>query len=289
MTLGERIMTLRMNLQMSQSDLAEALDVSRQSISKWETDSSTPELEKLVALCNIFGVTMDMLVRENDWTEGKEEPREESQRTMSDANRQEIVHVVRVETRKIIGILLFACSLVCMVIGSFAGDLIAGFLLGLPFIICGIICLVCKNRIGLWCAWVAYLYAEVFLRFATGVSSGFVIAFLQGHVEFGVNIIVSIAEILLIIGLAAVTVWSFRNQDIRPAMNNPIWLVAGWAAFLLIRGGLGILMKLIMAQSGAQTAYLLYIMIKDWILYSVMVLLLIWTYHWWKARKVSRS
>ena len=63
MSIGERIVALRTERKMSQSDLAEALNVSRQSISKWETDSSVPELEKLVALCDIFGVSMDALVR----------------------------------------------------------------------------------------------------------------------------------------------------------------------------------------------------------------------------------
>ena len=62
MNLGERIYTLRTEKEMSQGDLAEALDVSRQSISKWETNGSVPELEKLVKLSEIFGITLDELV-----------------------------------------------------------------------------------------------------------------------------------------------------------------------------------------------------------------------------------
>ena len=50
MTLGERISALRTEKHMSQNELAEALNVSRQSISKWETDASVPELEKLIKL-----------------------------------------------------------------------------------------------------------------------------------------------------------------------------------------------------------------------------------------------
>ena len=62
MSLGENINRLRTERGMNQEELAEALAVSRQSISKWETDASVPELEKLVKLARLFGVTLDELV-----------------------------------------------------------------------------------------------------------------------------------------------------------------------------------------------------------------------------------
>ena len=62
MTLGENIARLRTQKDWSQGDLADALGISRQSISKWETDTSIPELEKLIKLSELFGVTLDQLV-----------------------------------------------------------------------------------------------------------------------------------------------------------------------------------------------------------------------------------
>lgn len=62
MELGENIYRLRTEQRMSQGDLAEALDVSRQSVSKWETGSAVPELDKLVKMSKLFGVTLDELV-----------------------------------------------------------------------------------------------------------------------------------------------------------------------------------------------------------------------------------
>ena len=62
MNLGQRIYELRTQKNLSQGDLAEALDVSRQSISKWETGSSVPELDKLIKLSQLFGVTLDELI-----------------------------------------------------------------------------------------------------------------------------------------------------------------------------------------------------------------------------------
>ena len=62
-TLGERIYQERTARRLSQTELAEALEVSRQSVSKWETNASVPDLDKLVRMCELFEVSMDSLVR----------------------------------------------------------------------------------------------------------------------------------------------------------------------------------------------------------------------------------
>lgn len=63
MTLGERLVMLRNEKSLSQDTLAEALGVSRQSVSKWETDASIPELDKLIRLSDLFDISLDELVR----------------------------------------------------------------------------------------------------------------------------------------------------------------------------------------------------------------------------------
>ena len=63
MTLGERLAQLRTQAGLSQDDLAERLDVSRQSVSKWETGASVPGLDNLVKLSRLFGVPLDELVQ----------------------------------------------------------------------------------------------------------------------------------------------------------------------------------------------------------------------------------
>lgn len=60
--LSEKIYTLRRKSGMSQEQLAERIGVSRQAVSKWETGVSTPELDKLKALSECFGVTIDELM-----------------------------------------------------------------------------------------------------------------------------------------------------------------------------------------------------------------------------------
>ena len=62
MTLGERLYQYRKNVNLSQDTLAEKVGVTRQTISKWETDQSTPEFSKIAILCETFGITPNELV-----------------------------------------------------------------------------------------------------------------------------------------------------------------------------------------------------------------------------------
>lgn len=65
MTLGEKIQKLRKACGLSQLQLAEQLNVSRQSISKWELNESVPDINKIIKLSEVFSVSVDELVREN--------------------------------------------------------------------------------------------------------------------------------------------------------------------------------------------------------------------------------
>lgn len=65
MTLGEKIYRLRSERGLSQEAFGDMLGVSRQSVSKWETDQSQPELEKIVAISDLFGTSTDYLLKEN--------------------------------------------------------------------------------------------------------------------------------------------------------------------------------------------------------------------------------
>lgn len=62
MTLGQRIQELRKQAGLSQEGLGEALGVSRQAVSKWEGDNGIPELDTLIAMSRLFGVTIGQLL-----------------------------------------------------------------------------------------------------------------------------------------------------------------------------------------------------------------------------------
>lgn len=63
MRLGQKIADLRKKNNLSQEDLAEEMNVSRQAVSKWESDQSIPDIEKIVNLSEFFGVTTDYLLK----------------------------------------------------------------------------------------------------------------------------------------------------------------------------------------------------------------------------------
>jgi transcriptional regulator with XRE-family HTH domain len=79
MSLGNKIYHLRIENNISQEMLASELDVSRQSISKWETEQSVPELDKIVLLSKYFHVSMDSLINDDSEIEHKEIPEDSSQ------------------------------------------------------------------------------------------------------------------------------------------------------------------------------------------------------------------
>ena len=157
MNLGERICKLRTQKQLSQEELAQALGVSRQSISKWETGGAVPELEKLVRLSQVFGVTLDQLVLDD--TPKMPEPEVRT------------VYVARDPTPagKVCGIVLLCFAGVIFLMVALFGDLLAGLVLAAPFAACGLVCLLVKQHAGLWCCWIVYLFFDIYLRYPTGI------------------------------------------------------------------------------------------------------------------------
>ncbi len=77
MIFADKLILLRKKSGLSQEELAEKMEVSRQSVTKWECAQSVPELSKMVKLSNLFGVSLDYLVKDEieteEFTDGEEE------------------------------------------------------------------------------------------------------------------------------------------------------------------------------------------------------------------------
>ncbi|MBE7069419.1 MAG: helix-turn-helix transcriptional regulator [Ruminococcaceae bacterium] len=78
MTIGDRIQNLRKTKGMSQEELADAIGVSRQAVSKWESEQAAPDLEKVIIMSDLFEVTTDYLLK------GIEPVRTDDHKTMAD-------------------------------------------------------------------------------------------------------------------------------------------------------------------------------------------------------------
>lgn len=63
MNLGERLFELRKSKNLTQDDVAEKLNVTRQTVSKWETNQSIPDFDKIVPLCDLYGISPNELLK----------------------------------------------------------------------------------------------------------------------------------------------------------------------------------------------------------------------------------
>lgn len=94
MKLSEKIFALRRSRGLSQEELAEKLDVSRQAVSRWENGSALPDASNILRLSKLFGVTADYLLNE-DYQSDEDLPK--VQQTKEDGVRQILFYLVLME------------------------------------------------------------------------------------------------------------------------------------------------------------------------------------------------
>ncbi len=165
---GQLIAARRKELGLTQKQLAGQLNVSDRAVSKWETGSSVPELDKLVAMSRLFGVSLDELVLggvQSDGAEGVEAPEPEAK--PAERSRSLIQTVV--------GAVLLAVGALAFILVTLLGGVLTGLVLALPFLLCGVICLAVRRGAGLWCAWLLFVGFESYICYATGYSSPFAV------------------------------------------------------------------------------------------------------------------
>lgn len=111
MILAEKIMTLRKKNGWSQEELANQLSVSRQSVSKWESAQSIPELEKILSMSRLFGVTTDYLLKDDLEEEEFTKEAEEIVPVIRKVSMEEANAFLKVkeETAKYVALGVFLC------------------------------------------------------------------------------------------------------------------------------------------------------------------------------------
>lgn len=138
MNFGERLYELRKEKNISQEELAQLLDVSRQSISKWENDKAYPEMTRLLFMSEYFGVSLDYLMRGTESNDSSESDKSNESKQNTDitykAENMALAWNTFVSnlsgTQRILLILLYIlliCVCICIIFG-FTYD--AGYALG---------------------------------------------------------------------------------------------------------------------------------------------------------------
>ena len=147
MAFGETLTYLRKSRGLSQEQLAGELDLTRQTISKWELNQSTPDLGYLVRLSDFFGVSIDYLVRgeQENRASGADDTEYETSNVMGASKQAPSVNVHR--WCFYLGIISMGVSLLGMI----------------AFVIC--------SALHPWGAMVNYMYFEGLLGFLIGTST----------------------------------------------------------------------------------------------------------------------
>ena len=225
MNLGETICRLRTHAGLSQSDLAEALEVSRQSVSKWETNASVPDLDKLVRMADFFHVSLDQLVKGE---EQQPEPLADSpvqQPAPPPANQQ---------TRaRSVGVVLLCCTAVIGVIAVvFFG--LAGLIFTIPTLVPGLICRFAKKHPGLKAAWTDFLILDAYLSFATGIRASTVLLTFQwtyemNYMRLAIGWVLFLANAAVMIGTAA----ALRKDGWTGSVRQKLLLILAAAVLVL--------------------------------------------------------
>ena len=198
MSLAENIYRFRTEQNMSQLDLADALEVSRQSVSKWETGTAVPELDKLIKMSDLFQVTLDVLV-------GRSSPAPVAPTPSAVGN------IAAMSPQQIVGATLLICAFVLSVILTLTSGILSGLLPPIPLVVCGIICLVCKRRAGLWCAWALFLPLLLIpLK-----------QYLRSDIAMVLNLFTRIPLLIF-------TAWSFRKDTLQLTKPVRTFLGVGW-------------------------------------------------------------
>lgn len=144
MTLAEKIIALRTEHHLSQGELAEQMGVSRQSVSKWETGASTPDLEKVIHLADLFGVTVDELVKD------KANPPQVETNITPAVTAPSAAH----STQKTIAVCLLILGGIAAIVGfAFLPPLV---FLSIYLLFCSVICFAVKRYAGLVIAWCSF-------------------------------------------------------------------------------------------------------------------------------------
>ena len=225
MTLGESIALLRTQKGWSQGDLADALDVSRQSISKWETDTSVPELEKLLRLSELFGVTLDALVR----GEQAEIQTETAAHAAPPQSAPTSPAPAVSHTHTVAGVILLCFGAAVFLLLLLLGGGLASLFYAAPFLLCALVCFTAKRHVGLWCGWAVFISLDLYLRYATGLSWSQVFLTFRWEASWNyVRLAVAWAQFLGMLAMLLCTLRAYRALRLAVTKKRLVLLAAGW-------------------------------------------------------------
>ena len=180
MTIGQRISDLRKERGYSQEYVAEKLDVSRQAVSKWECDASAPDTYNLIALSELFGVSVEYIAvgKTESTAEAAPPPQAEKPVTVMNHYRQSL------GLSNIVGIIFLICGLACGIL-CIVMDKEGLLPLSISFLVCTVFSFLQVKHKPLVTNWGYWLY--FFLLSICGLASSPFLVFNPANYGGGVS------------------------------------------------------------------------------------------------------
>ena len=213
-SIGEKIYDLRNRNNMSQGNLADKLDVSRQTISKWENNICLPEAEKLLQLSEIFGVSIDYIMKGETEPQQTQDPvyiyiKDPDGENTSKHNEKIVMKYVGIVLAIIFGII----SIVLLILGGYVLTII-------PFAVAVLGILLAKDIKHPWLitSWITYITGILSLPFFTSINPFMIfgpIIYTEGytvHLLWGWGIWTALA-VLILCTIKAKRGYIFKNKQ----------------------------------------------------------------------------
>lgn len=211
MTFGEKIQKLRKQQGFSQEVLAEKVTVTRQTISKWELDQSTPDLEFIAQLSDIFNVSTDYLIKE-ELSEPAARPTQKKRFPLSEKARR--------MTFVLWSVTLLAAVVVCLICDYFTSDSLAWSFIAILSIV------------AVWCVMLPCLTAKKKIVLKTLFTASIIpIPFLALlSLLLDVPVVLTLGTCISLVSIAAV--WMI--YAIFRKCRNHLWRAFGFALLVMI-------------------------------------------------------
>ena len=211
MTIGQRISELRKNHGYSQEYVAEQLGVSRQAVSKWETDASAPDTYNLIGLAQLFGVSVAFIAVGKKEEEGQPSPQGTASNPIVVTNH----YRQGINLEQVIGVIMLIFSLVCGILTITVDDRLLPIFLIL--VVCTIACFIQikhKSIVVWWGFWIFDFLLAIF-----GMTSSPFLIFNPANYQPGLTgaLFYGYFTWLYLVGIVIYTIRYFKRQK---SQNN---------------------------------------------------------------------
>lgn len=136
------------------------------------------------------------------------------------------------------GVILLCTGALIAVLLVMAGGALSALLYASPFLLCGVICLLCCRHAGLWCGWAVFVCVDAYLRYAAGLTWQIIFLTLRFTAEMNsARLAIGWVQFLSALALLYLTLRAFRTVTLPWTRRHLAAAAAGWVALAAVYAG----------------------------------------------------